>query len=103
MRAVSLALSHFDFLPQSSVLLATDNTTVVAYISKVGGTRSWSLWKETKSLFAAVVHCNISICVSYIPGKMNITADGPSRVGQILPTEWSLHQDIVNHIYIFNQ
>ena len=36
MRAVKVALSRFHISPQSHVLVATDNTSVVAYISKVG-------------------------------------------------------------------
>ena len=32
---------------------------------------------------------------------MNVIADDLSRAGQILPTEWFLHQDIVSHV--FNQ
>ena len=38
MRAVKLALSHFHLPPQSHVLVAMNNTTVVAFINKVGGT-----------------------------------------------------------------
>ena len=36
MRAVKLSISHFRLPPQSHVLIATDNTTMVAYINKVG-------------------------------------------------------------------
>ena len=81
-------LQHFN------VLVAMDITTVVAYISKLGWTRSWSLWKETKSLFTAVVQLIISIHARFIHGKINVLADDLSRSGQILPTEWSFHQDI---------
>ena len=50
-------------------------------------------------MFAAVILLDISICVQFIPGKMNVIADNLSRTGQILPTEWSLHQAIVNHVF----
>ena len=30
---------------------------------------------------------------------MNVIADDLSRAGQILPTEWSLHQDMANHVF----
>ena len=99
MKAVRLALSHFHLPPQSHVLVATDNTTVVSYINKVGGTIFWSLWRQTESLFAIVVHLGILICARFIPGKMNIIADDLSRAGQILPTEWSLHQDMAQHVF----
>ena len=64
--------------------------------NKVGGTRPWYLWRETESLFATVIHIGISICVRFIPGKVNVIADNLSRAGHILPTEWSLHQDMVS-------
>jgi len=52
MRAVLLALAHFQTLiAQSVLLIATDNTTVLAYIEKQGGTHSsllcglaWQIW-----------------------------------------------------------
>ena len=91
MRTVKLALSQFDIRLRFHILVASDNTTVVAYINKVGGTRSWSLWKETESLLSLAILLNLSIRARYIPGKMNIIVDDLSRVGQILPMEWSLH------------
>ena len=30
---------------------------------------------------------------------MNVIADDLSRASQILPTEWSLHQDMANHVF----
>ena len=97
MRAVKLARSHFNIPAKSHVLVASDNSTVVAYINKVGGTRSWSLRKET--FFSLVITLKICIRVRFIPGRMNVIADDLSRGGQILPTEWSLHQDLVNFIF----
>ena len=94
MRAVKLANSHFDIPLRSHILVASDSTTVVAYIHKARGTRSWSLWKDTESLFLLVISHNLSIHAKYIPGNMNVVANDLSRAGQILPTEWSLHHDI---------
>ena len=37
MRAVKLALSHFHIPAKSYVLVASNNSTVVAYINRVGG------------------------------------------------------------------
>ena len=70
MRAVRIALSQLNIPPLSNVLVATDNTTVVPYTNKVGGTRSWSLWMETETFFFVVVTLNISISARFIPGKM---------------------------------
>ncbi len=47
MRAVRIALTHFaDVVRGRSVLLATDNTSVMAYVNQQGGTRSWDLMLE---------------------------------------------------------
>jgi hypothetical protein len=45
MRAVLLALQHFKtLLVSKAVVLATDNTTVVAYLQNQGGTRCHALF-----------------------------------------------------------
>ena len=75
MRADKLALCHFNIPPRSHILVASDNITVMAYINKVGGTRSRSLWKETESLFSLTISLNLSIHARYIPGKMNVIAE----------------------------
>ena len=98
MRAVRLALSHFHLPPQSHPG-CYGHYHRGCLINKVGGTRSWSLWRETESLFAITVHLGISVCARFIPGKMNVIADDLSRAGQILPTEWSLHQDMALHVF----
>ena len=38
------------------------------------GTRSWSLWKETESLFSLAITLNISICARFISGRMNMVS-----------------------------
>ena len=91
MRAVTPALFHFNLLTHSAVLVSTDNTTVVSYINREGGTRSANLWAETQELFQVVLsrqwtpqggtHTGTSQCDS-----------GPPIQG---PTEWSLHPAVV--------
>ena len=61
--------------------------------------RSWYLWKETELLFSVVITLSISIHARFIPGMMNVIANNLSRARQILPTEWSLYQDIANIIF----
>ena len=34
-----------------------------------------------------------------MPGKMNVIAIDLSWAGHILPTEWSLHKDMANHVF----
>jgi hypothetical protein len=51
MRAVLLALQHFKtHLVSKAVVLATDNTTVVAYLQNQGGTRCHALFLLWKNL-----------------------------------------------------
>ena len=97
LRAVLLALKRFQHLVQEKVvLIATDNTTVVAYINKEGGMRSGSL---CALLWRLLSWCNLQQVVlkaRHIPGRLNVIADKLSRQGQIIQTEWSLHQEVFN-------
>ena len=99
MRAVRRALQTFSFPVGSSVLIASDNTTVVAYINHQGGTRSKSLWLECQLLFNLVEDSQIFIKARHIPGSLNVIADNLSRKGQTLPSEWTLHRDIVRDVF----
>ena len=95
LKAVLLALKRFQHLVQGKVvLIATDNTTVVAYINKEGGMRSGSL---CALLWRLLCWCNLRQTVlkaRHIPGRLNVIADKLSRQGQVIQTEWSLHQEI---------
>ena len=95
LKAVLLALKRFQQLVQGKVvLIATDNTTVVAYINKEGGMRSGSL---CALLWRLLCWCNLRQIVlkaRHIPGRLNVIADKLSRQGQVIQTEWSLHQEI---------
>ena len=95
LKAVLLALKRFQQLVQGKVvLIATDNTTVVAYINKEGGMRSGSL---CALLWQLLCWCNLRQIVlkaRHIPGRLNVIADKLSRQGQVIQTEWSLHQEI---------
>ena len=95
LKAVLLALKRFQHLVQGKVVLvATDNTTIVAYINKDGGTRSGLL---CALLWRLLCWCNLRQVVlkaRHIPGCLNVIADKLSRQGQIIQTEWSLHPDL---------
>ena len=99
MRAVRLALQRVQLRPFLSILVSTDNTSVVSYVNRQGGTRSRSLWKETVRLFQLVQEWNITLRAVHIPGRLNVIADMLSREGQILPTEWSLNQAVVQALF----
>ena len=97
LKAVLLALKRFQHLVQGKVVLvATDNTTIVAYINKEGGMRSGSL---CALLWRLLCWCNLRQVVlkaRHIPGRLNVIADKLSRHGQVIQTEWSLHPEVFN-------
>ena len=99
LKAVSLALRSFkDQCQNQTVLVATDNSTVVAYIDKQGGTHSAEmctlLWKimtwchHYHITHKSQTHSRVSEC------------DGrpPARSNQVQSTEWSLHLQVFKQI-----
>jgi ribonuclease HI len=99
LRAVIKTLERLQEPPGRRILVATDNTTVVAYVNKEGGTRSWQMMQETFSLFNLLEQRQWRLRARHIPGKLNVIADSLSRKGQNLPTEWSIHQEAINQIF----
>jgi len=99
MRAVIRALQAHCPPPRTRILVATDNTTVVAYINKEGGTRSWNLMLETLRLFGLIIRYDWTVKARYIPGRLNVIADQLSRSGQVLPSEWSLSHHVVQWLF----
>ena len=101
-KVVVSALQHWAPLLQGhQVMIATDNSTVVSYISKQGGTRSPTLLRLTVELLLWLEAQNIIVRARHIPGCLNVIADHLSRPNQPIPTEWSLHPEIVTHIFWF--
>ena len=99
LKAVFLALKAFESLCRGRVVLvATDNTTVVAYINKEGGMCSGSV---CALLWRLLCWCNLrEICLRarHIPGQLNVVADKLSRHRQVIQTEWFLHLDVFTEI-----
>ena len=92
LKAVFLALKEFRTLvPNKTVLIATDNTTVVAYISKEGGMKSGSLCALLWRILSWCTRQQVTLRARHIPGRLNVIADKLSRLGQTIQTEWSLH------------
>ena len=93
MRAVLLALQHFKTLPVSkAVVLATDNTTVVAYLQNQGGTCCHALFLLCKEILLLCLLSHIHLVVRHIPGTFNVLADCLSRFHNPVNTEWELRQ-----------
>ena len=94
LKAVFLALKEFRTLVfNKTVLVATDNTTVVAYINKEGGggMKSGSLCALLWRILSWCTRQQVTLRARHIPGQLNVIADKLSRLGQTIQTEWSLH------------
>ena len=99
LEAVALALKHWEpELTNQVVLIATDNSTVVAYINKQGGTRSVTLCRQAASILLWCRARGITLRAHHIPGRLNVLADMLSRRGQVQPTEWSLSPQVFTQL-----
>ena len=99
LKAVFLALKEFqDLCTGKTVLIATDNTTVVSYINKEGGMRSGPLCALLWRILTRCAGRQVTIKVRHIPSRLNVVADKLSRLGQIIQTEWSLLPEVFQTI-----
>ncbi|XP_068227864.1 uncharacterized protein [Palaemon carinicauda] len=71
-----------------------DNATVVAYVKNQGGLKSRELCDLTAEILDWAEKEHIELTARFIPGKKNVLADGLSRVGQVVGSEWSLHPEV---------
>ena len=94
LRAVFLALQSLEsHVLGRSILVRSDNTTVVAYINHQGGTHSPSLCRLALDLWHWCLQRQIHLSASHIPGEDNLLADFLSR-GKFLPSEWMLDSSV---------
>ena len=99
LKAVFLALKGFQHLCTARiVLVAMDNTTVVAYMNKEGGMRSGPLCALLWRLLTWCTNHQITLKARHIPGHLNVIADKLSRLGQTIQTEWSLLPEVFQQI-----
>ena len=99
LKAVFLALRRFkDQCQDQTVLVATDNSTVVAYINKQGATHSAEMCALLWRIMTWCHHSHITLKARHIPGCLNVMADLLSRSNQVQSTEWSLHPQVFKQI-----
>ena len=67
-------------------MISTDNTTVVSYINKQGGTHSPDLCVQVWKILLWCLKHHIVIRVRHIPGKFNVLADRLSRIDKVVKT-----------------
>ena len=93
----------FKYIHHPCVMISTDNTTVVSYINKQGGTHSPNLCVEVRKILKWCLKRHIVVRIRHIPGKFNVLADRLSRIDKTVKTEWALDQSIANSIFqMFN-
>ena len=99
LKAVFLAIRSFQtHLLNKRVLVASDNSTVVAYLNKQGGTHSLEMCLMIWRLMAYCHLRAILLRARHIQGCLNVIADSLSRRDKVIQTEWSLHPKIFQRI-----
>ena len=73
------------------VTVMRDNSTVMVYVNKQGGTVSQALCLLASCLLRWTESLDIHLNARYLPGQANVLADLLSRRGQVVGTEWPLH------------
>ncbi|XP_072039388.1 uncharacterized protein [Amphiura filiformis] len=97
--AVERTIQAFeDQLMGCKFIVQSDNSTVVAYINKQGGTKSPLLCMHTLRLLKKCHHRGMSLKAIHIAGVTNILADDLSRGRGAGPTEWALSPQVVQTI-----
>ena len=95
MKALFLGLQAFqEDVAGHHVTVMCDNSTVVAYVNKQGGTVSRPLCLLTSRLLRWTESFDVYLEARYLPGESNVLADVLSRRGQVVGTEWSLHPQV---------
>ena len=99
MKALFLALQPFrETITDQRVTAMCDNSMVVAYVSKQGGTVSDSLCELTEQLLRWTEAHNVLLEARYLLGQSNVLADLLSRRNKVLGVEWSLLPQVAKKI-----
>ena len=100
MMAIRFALEKaITFIHNSCVMISMDNTTVLSYINRQGGTHSPNLCIEVWKILNWCLEQDSVVRVRHILGKFNILADRLSRLDKPINTEWTLDQTTANSIF----
>jgi len=79
------------------VHLRVDNTTTVAQINKMGGTRSRDLLEITTQLWEYALSNSIIVTAEHLPGVLNTVADRESRIF-LDSSNWMLSRSVFHQI-----
>ena len=98
MKALFLGLQAFRDVISHHVTAMCDNSTVVAYVNKQGGTVSRALCLLTSRLLRWTESQDVHLDARYLPGQANVLAHLLSRCGQDVGTEWSFHPQVARSL-----
>ena len=97
--AVLLGLHQFQSSLQGhTVAVFCDNTTAVASLRKVGGTRSPLLTTLAPEFLRWTESLSIRLAPQFLPGSNNVLADALSRPHQLPRSEWSLNLTVFHSL-----
>ena len=100
LKAVVLSLQYFQARVRTHrVLLRTDNSSVVAYINKEGGTQSPGLSHLAEGLLLWCLENEVELFARHLPGVANSAADALSRRLRFRNTEWQLAQWVADALF----
>ena len=98
--AVWLGLQAFvSHLSHSNVAIMCDNMAAIAYVKNQGGTHSETMCTLTSQICLWAELHKINMVARHVPGHLNVLADSLSRKNQILKSEWSMNQTIVDKVF----
>ena len=98
-RALHLGMFHFrESLRGKSVGLFSDNMMALAYLKKQGGTFSKPLNGKEKLLLLWTESMGITLLPQFIMGAKNVVADSLNHRYQVLGSEWTLAQEVVDEL-----
>ena len=93
-----LALRAFlPLIKGSHVQFGLDNRIAVAYINRLGGTRSQYLTALALDIWCYALDRNMVISAIHVPGKWNRIADGKSRIFNY-SIEWMLNHNLFKQV-----
>ena len=100
MMAVQKGLLEFDSLLRGkTIALFCDNVTTVAYLRRLGGTRSQVLFLKAREILLWVESMKITLLPQFFQGSLNTRADLLSRPNLVIGSEWTLHQEVVQDLH----
>ena len=87
------------------LVIQSDNTTVVAYLNRQGGTHSRSLDVLTRRIVTWCMTHQLTLCAFHVAGADNCLADQLSRPGERVrrdltkTSEWALDQSVADKLF----